>query len=121
MSVQIEYQLNNLCLVKVSGILKRAEFDSTQGSLGHKIEAGAKPRLLILMENFEGWERGADWNDLDFIFAQGHEVGKDAIVGEPHWEAQALGFTGAGFRKTPVQFFSKAQEASARSWVADSA
>jgi hypothetical protein len=61
--------------------------------------------LLAILENFEGWERGADWNDLDFQHSHGNEIAKIGIVGEPRWEPEALVFAGAGFRRAPVKFF----------------
>jgi len=87
--------------------LKRSEFDTEQSALAHKIEHGSKPRLLVILENFEGWERGADWgNDLDFLFCIAVKFQKIAIVAEPRWETVALAFAGAGVRRAPVKFFS---------------
>jgi stage II sporulation SpoAA-like protein len=61
--------------------------------------------LLVILENFEGWECGADWNDLDFTISHGGKISKIAIVAEPRWETPALAFAGAGSRRTPVKFF----------------
>jgi hypothetical protein len=78
-----------------------------------------KPRVLAVLENFEGWERGADWGDLEFLFSHSHEIAKIAIVGEPRWESDALAFAGAGFRRAPVKFFPAGQETQARAWLAE--
>ena len=117
MSVEIQYEPNNICLLRISGVLKRAEFGAGQSAIGQNIDAGAQPRVLAILENFEGWERGADWNDLDFIFSRGDAIAKIAIVGEPRWEVEALAFAGAGFRRSPVKFFSTSQLAEARTWL----
>ena len=82
-----------------------------------KIEVGAKPRVLAILENFEGWERGADWNDLDFMISHGDEIAKIAIVAEPRWEVEALAFAGAGVRRSPVKFFPPDELAAARAWL----
>jgi SpoIIAA-like len=119
MPVTIQYEPNDTCLLRVSGILKRSEFDAQQNVMAREIEAGSKPRLLIILENFEGWERGADWNDLDFLLSHGNEIARIAIVGEELWEPGALAFTGAGFRRTPVKFFPSNELAEARSWIAE--
>ena len=63
MPAQIEYRPNDICVLRISGILKRSEFGAEQTELACKIDIGSKPRLLVILENFEGWERGADWND----------------------------------------------------------
>jgi hypothetical protein len=110
----IQHEPNNISVLRFSGVLKRSEFGGTQTAAASAIDAGVKPRILAILENFEGWEKGADWNDLDFMLTHGNEI---AIVGEPRWEVQALAFAGAGFRSAPVKFFPPSQLAAARAWV----
>src|ERR1700751_5840950 len=117
MPVQIQYQPDDTCVLRISGILKRSEFAAEQSALARNIDIGAKPRLLAILENFEGWERGADWNDLDFLFSHSGEIAKIAIVAEPLWEVQALAFAGAGVRPAPVKFFPPNELAQARVWL----
>jgi len=117
MPAEIEYQPDDICVLRISGILKQSEFSARQGAVGRKIDAGMKPRLLVILENFEGWERGADWNDLDFLFSHSGEIAKIAIVAEPRWEVQALAFAGAGVRPAPVKFFPPNELAQARVWL----
>jgi SpoIIAA-like len=119
MPAKIEYELNNVCVLRVSGTLKRSEFAAAQSATARQIDAGAKPRFLAILENFDGWEHGADWNDLDFQLSHGNEIAKIAIVGEPRWEPEALAFAGVGFRRAPVKFFPKGQEAQARTWLSE--
>lgn len=119
MSATIQLEPNNLYVCRVSGVLKRSEFGAAQGDMARDIDAGAKPRVLAIFENFEGWERGADWNDLEFLFSHSHEIAKIAMVGESRWEAEALAFAGAGFRRAPVKFFPPDHEAEARAWLAE--
>jgi len=120
MSVQIEYYPNDICVLRISRILKQSEFSAEQGVLARKIDSGSKPRLLVMLENFEGWERGADWgNDLDFLFSQSNQIAKIAIVGEPRWETLALAFAGAGVRRAPVKFFPPNELEQARTWLGE--
>ena len=119
MPATIQHEADNICVMRVSGILKRSEFGATQNIVARDIDAGAKPRLLAILENFEGWERGADWNDLEFLFSHSNEIARIAIVGEACWEPQALAFAGAGFRRAPVKFFPPGQLAEARAWLAE--
>jgi hypothetical protein len=118
MPARIDYEPNNVCVLRISGVLKRSEFGGGQEAVAREIDAGSKPRLLAILENFEGWERGADWNDLDFMLSHGDEISRIAIVGEPRWETQALAFAGMGFRRAPVKFFPAGQESQARAWLA---
>ena len=119
MPVQIKYEPNDICVLRISGILKRSEFGAEQSALVRNIDTGSKPRLLVILEDFEGWERGADWNDLDFMISHGGEISKIAIVAEPRWEALALAFAGAGVRRAPVKFFPPSELEQARSWLAE--
>lgn len=119
MPVQIKYEPNDICVLRISGILKRSEFGAEERALACHINTGSKPRLLVIFENFESWERDADWNDLDFYISHGHKISKIAIVAEPRWETLALAFAGAGVRSTPVKFFPPNKLAQARSWLAE--
>jgi SpoIIAA-like len=107
-------------VLRISGILKRSEFAAEQNALARQIDSGSKPRLLVILENFEGWERGADWgNDLDFMISHGGKISKIAIVAEPRWETLALAFAGAGVRRAPVKFFPPNELDQARNWLAE--
>ena len=119
MAAKIDYQPNDICVLRISGILKRSEFAVEQAALAGKIDVGAKPRLLVILEDFEGWERGADWNDLDFLISHSGEIAKIAIVAEPRWETLALAFAGAGIGRCPVKFFAHEELATARTWLAE--
>jgi hypothetical protein len=106
-------------VLRISGILKRSEFGAAQTELARKIDIGLKPRLLVILENFEGWERAADWSDLDFMISYGGKIFKIALVAEPRWETLALAFAGAGIRRAPVKFFRPNELEQARSWLAE--
>ena len=119
MPVQIESEADDIYVLRISGLLRQDEFAAAQAELARKIDAGAKPRLLVIGENFEGWERGADWNDLDFLLSHSGEIAKIAVVAEPRWEVQALAFAGAGVRRAPVKFLPPNELAKARAWLAE--
>jgi hypothetical protein len=119
MPVEMKYEPNDICVLRISGILKRSEFGAEERALASHIDTLSKPCLLVILENFEGWERGADWNDLDFYISHGRKISKIAIVAEPRWEALALAFAGAGVRRAPVKFFPPKDLDQARNWLAE--
>ncbi|HEX4667524.1 MAG TPA: STAS/SEC14 domain-containing protein [Chthoniobacterales bacterium] len=119
MPLEFKNEDNDIYELRISGVLGRDEFAAAQAGLAGKIDAGAKPRLLVIGENFEGWERGADWNDLDFLFSHSGEIARIAVVADPHWEVHALAFAGAGVRRAPVKFFPPNELAQARTWLAE--
>lgn len=79
------------------------------------IDAGDRPRVLVTLEHFGGWEKGGDWDNFDFMFSYGDKIAKIAILGAGAKEAEVKAFTGAGLRPTPVVFFSDSTEA--RAWL----
>ena len=117
MPVTIDYEGNDICVLRISGLLKQSEFGASQSALAGKIDAGAKPRILAILENFEGWDRSTDWNDLDFLISHAADIVKIAVVAEPQWESRALGFAGAGVRRAPVKFFPPGELEQARAWL----
>jgi SpoIIAA-like len=118
MPAKIQYD-NDICVLRISGTLKRSEFGEGQDALSLQIDSGEQPRVLAILENFTGWERNADWNDLDFQLTRGKEIARIAIVGDLQWEAHALAFAGAGFRRAPVKFFPTSQLQEARAWLSE--
>ena len=117
MPANLNFEPDDVCVLRISGILTQNEFATAQGELARKIDAGAKPRLLVVGENFDGWERGADWNDLDFLISHSGQIAKIAVVADPRWEVQALAFAGAGVRRAPVRFFRVEDIEQAQSWL----
>lgn len=117
MPAEIQHEQDDVWVLRMSGLLKQSEFVATQKSIAAKINLGNKPRLLAILENFEGWERGTDWNDLDFLLSHSGEISRIAIVAERRWEVPALAFAGAGVRGVPVKFFEPDELTQARAWV----
>jgi len=53
--LKIDYEPGDICVLRISGILKQSEFAAEQGALSRRIDTGSKPRLLVILENFDGW------------------------------------------------------------------
>jgi hypothetical protein len=119
MSAKLEQPKDRICTLRVSGELKKSEFDAVQAEF-LQIIAGVGPvKVLVLLEKFAGWERTEAWGDTDFFFSHRNDFEKIAVVGPPHWEAQILAFTGAGLRKGPVKVFPETGESEARAWLVE--
>ena len=117
MSAEIANVSGNLLTMKVSGTLSQAELAGMQSAAAGVISAGGKWRILVLTENFAGWELGGTWNDFSFS-EHDARIERMAIVGERRWEEMTLLFTAQGLRSFPIQFFEPAQIAAARHWLA---
>jgi hypothetical protein len=117
MSAILEQKADRLLVLRVGGELKKPELDAVQSEFVQAIGTGTV-KLLVLLENFTGWERSEAWGDTDFFFSHRNDFDKIAVVGPSSWEAQILAFTGAGLRKGPVKFFPETAESEARAWLA---
>ncbi len=119
MSATLEHQTDNIYLIRIAGQLRKSDLDAVQADfVAHLAEAGAI-KLLVILENFTGWESAAEWDDGGFFYHHGDAIERIALVGDPRWEAETLAFTGAGLRKAPVRFFSESDVPTARAWLAE--
>ena len=58
MSANLEQHNDRLLVLRVGGELKKSELDAVQSDFLEKIAAAGTVKLLVLLENFTGWERG---------------------------------------------------------------
>ena len=117
MPASIQHESGNLFRVRISGVLRQAEMKDVQTAAAQEIARLGTIKVLFVLEQFEGWERDADWGDLAFYAAHDKDIEKIAIVGEEKWRDHGLAFAGAGIRKAAVQFFTPAESAQARAWL----
>jgi hypothetical protein len=118
MSAKFTYDPSNqLAEIHISGVFQRTEMASFEKEIAPRMDAGERPRVLVLLENFGGWQKGEDWNNFDFMFSYGDKIAKIAICGAGTKEAEVKAFTGAGLRPTPVQFFAADEADAARTWL----
>ena len=107
----------NWRVLRITGVLKKAELDAALEAEAKTWKPATKVKVLALLEDFKGWERGADWGDITFMVGHDDQIEKMAIVGDAKWESEALMFAGKGFRKAEVKFFPTNKAALARAWL----
>ena len=66
MGVEILDASGHLLTFRVVGKLKKSELDRMQGSLIDIIERHGQARLLVMAEDFQGWDEESDWGDISF-------------------------------------------------------
>ena len=117
MGVTIQQEAGNLTVMRISGLLKKSEMDAALEAEAKKWKAATKVKVLVMLEDFKGWERSADWGDVSFLLEHDNQIDKIAIVADPKWEVETLTFAGEGFRRGQVKFFPMKQIALARVWL----
>ena len=116
MGVTIQEE-GKLTILRISGLLRKSEMDAALAAEARKWGPATRIKVLVMVEDFEGFERGAEWGDISFLIKHDHQIDKIAIVADPKWEVETLTFAGAGFRQGQVKFFSTKQLAQARAWL----
>ncbi len=117
MAVKIEGEERNSVVLRITGLLRKSEWDAVLGTEVRQWGPTTRVKVLVIVEDFKGWERGADWGDTTFFERHGDQIDKIAIVADAKWEVEMLAFAGAGFRRAPVKFFPSDQLTSARAWL----
>ncbi len=107
----------DLVEVKLTGTMLRRDLDELQARIKPLIEQGMRIRLLAVLEDFLGWEKGADWGDTTFLSEHGDDLERMAIVGEARWRDDAYAFVGKGLRRTAIEYFPPSALDAARQWL----
>jgi hypothetical protein len=102
---------------KVRGLLKKAELDQAQKIAIKDIQSGNKIRLLVLVENFLGWDNQDDWGDVSFQLQYDEQIERIAIVCDKQWQEMAEVFMGKGLRSVDIRHFTPSQAALAKAWI----
>jgi len=117
MSIQLQQGSPNVFRMDISGTLSRSEVENCEAQLAQEMERGGTVRLLVVLESFNGWSTGDQWNDLGFYVKHGHAIERIAIVGDEEWRSLALMFANADLRAAPVEFFPRGGIGIARAWL----
>ena len=120
MSAEFTNYTDGILSARISGKLTHAELVALQHAASDLIKLEGKVRLLVMVEDFQGWERGGDWGDLSFQSEHDAHIEKMAIVGDRKWQDLALLFASKGLRKFPIEYYESGELAKARAWLAES-
>lgn len=119
MTIAITENSKQRLAITISGRLRKAEFDRLQAETAQNIAQTGPARILVLAENFAGWELNEGWGDLSFMVEHDADIGKIAVVAEERWRDDWLMFLGAGARRAEVAFFTPAMRDLASAWLAE--
>jgi hypothetical protein len=118
MSAEIVNDQGDTLVFKITGKLAQSELVAAQKNAAKILEKEGTKHMLVLAENFEGWDKG-DWGDLSGQVMMEPYIDKMAIVGDEKWKNLALMFAGQGIRHLPIEFFPPTDLAKAQAWLHD--
>ncbi len=115
MPFEMRQEGRRLLVGVIRGVLRKSELDGFQTAASDLIRREKTISCLIVLDGFEGWERGVDWGDLTFMERHNDALERTAIVGPPEHEDDVVMFTAAPLRAGRVRYFSSEPEA--RVWL----
>ncbi|MEC4748110.1 STAS/SEC14 domain-containing protein [Methylomicrobium sp. Wu6] len=119
MTIRLIKTLDSENWIKVSDKLTVSEFQKLQSMGELSLEWFGQFRVLIELEDFQGWSREPGWVDSFFVTEDGKRISKVAFVGDEKWKDEVFMFMGKQMRKTAIEFFPKVQLAEAKAWLCE--
>ena len=117
MSVElIEEMDGKLLTVRLSGKLSEEDYELFVPEVERLIQKHGKVRMLVIMEDFHGWDAGALWEDIKFDWKHFSDVERLALVGDSKWEKGMATFC-KPFTTADVKFFDLDHLGEARRWL----
>jgi hypothetical protein len=117
MAAEISNVEGGVVTLRVSGRLTQRDLAAAQAETARIIATAGRIRVLVVAEDFAGWEKGGQWSDFSFQQAHDDDIERMAIVGDEQWRDLTLLFTSQGLRPFPIEFFPPARLAEARAWL----
>jgi hypothetical protein len=117
MGAEIVEVLGDLLTCKVTGRLSEQELAVVQNEVTAIIRQHDSVRILIITEDFEGWERGKEWDDFTFLSENDGKIERMAIVGEKKWEELTGAFVAKDLRAFPIEYFLPTDVGAALRWL----
>ena len=67
MPIEFSIKDGNTALIRVTGKLEKTEYDEAQQGITSLIQAKNKIKILIITQDFEGWEKSEEWQDTSSV------------------------------------------------------
>lgn len=102
--------------IRLSGKLTKEEYLKFIPVIENRLKEEDKINLLVVFDDFRGWEAGALWEDIKFDAKHFNDIGKLAIVGENRWE-KGIALFCRPFTTAKVKYFEPNETEDARLWL----
>lgn len=102
--------------VHAIGKLTDADYKAFLPELEKRITVYRHINLLVDLEDFEGWDLHAAWDDFTFGMTHWHHFEKIALVGDKGWEKMAASISSV-LMGGEVRYFDLGQREQAWVWI----
>jgi len=117
MAIEWKLEDNNLAIFQVNGRLDKNEYQNMQTEMEAIIQKVGEVRILVVLDDFLGWEDIEGWEDTTVVERIDTHLKKFAIVGDEKWRDLVALFTFKDFRSVPIEYFEASQQQMARDWL----
>jgi hypothetical protein len=114
--VVTEHAEGKIIEVQITGKLSKDAYETFTPETEAKIKEFGKVRMLVILNDFHGWDAGALWEDIKFDLKHFNHIERLAIVGETKWEKGMSVFC-RPFTTAKIKYFDHADIDEARSWI----
>ncbi|QDT67026.1 SpoIIAA family protein [Calycomorphotria hydatis] len=104
--------------VRMNGTLTHEDYQHFVPVIEKRIEQSGKIRLLVILDDFDGWTAGAMWDDIKFDVKHFSDIERLAIVGETKWESAMATFC-RPFTTAAIKYFDHAELKAAEEWISE--
>ena len=112
-----EHDDGRLLEVRLIGKLVKKDYETLSPTVAHLVRRHARIRMLVEVQELQGWTAGALWEDIKFDAKHFTDIERLAIVGESTWEEGLTAFC-KPFTTAEIRHFAQADVADARIWLA---
>jgi hypothetical protein len=119
MPYQLINEFNRNNWVKLIGKLTIVDFQDLQSLARLSLERFGQFRVLVELEDFQGWSKEAGWENTSFLEENGEGISKLAFVGEEKWKVEFFMFIGKPMRQMAIEFFPQDQLDQAQAWLSE--
>ncbi len=112
----LDFTQKNIIATKATGKLTEMDYGKLLPVLFNKMKDYGKVRWYFEMENFDGWELKALWEDVKFDIKHANDFEKIAMVGEKKWQewmADAMKI----FTSAEIKYFDLIEKEEAKKWI----
>ena len=102
--------------VMLSGKLHDEDYKQVWPTMESLLTAEGKVRLFVQLEDFQGWDLHAAWDEFKFNLKHWADFERIAMVGDRKWEKWMASFCKT-FMKTEVRYFDSPEIDAAWDWL----
>lgn len=106
----------NVIATKAIKKLTKSDYSTLLPILVSRLQTYKKIRWYFEMEDFQGWELKAFWQDVKFDMRHANDFEKIAMVGEKKWQEWMTDFM-KPFTVAEIKFFEMKERDTALEWI----